>query len=331
MFLRTAVSWRSGVMRQSMPRPLVTGAAGFAGGHLLELLARDRVELVAWHRPGGRAAARRARRHDGRPVDLLDRTAVRAALARLAPVDGVSLRRRRPRRALVGAATESTLAVNVRGTHHLFEGLREARRRRPRPDPELGDGLRPVGRALREEHPLARPARTGSASSRRRLVGAENPGGPAGVHRARRSTTSVRGRIPSFVASGFARRIADIEAGRWPPEIAVGNLDARRDLTDVRDTVRAYRLILERGTAGRAVQRLHGPRGRRSAPCWTCCSHGRACRSQVTSIRRGTARTTCRWSSATRPDSARARLDAEHPPRTDAGRSAGVLARAARP
>jgi GDP-4-dehydro-6-deoxy-D-mannose reductase len=56
---------------------------------------------------------------------------------------------------------------------------------------------------------------------------------------------------PWFVASGFARRIADIEAGRWDAEISVGNLDARRDLTDVRDTVRAYRLIAERGTPGR--------------------------------------------------------------------------------
>ena len=52
---------------------------------------------------------------------------------------------------------------------------------------------------------------------------------------------------PHFAASGFARRIADIERGRWAPEISVGNLEARRDLTDVRDTVRAYQLILERG------------------------------------------------------------------------------------
>jgi GDP-4-dehydro-6-deoxy-D-mannose reductase len=55
---------------------------------------------------------------------------------------------------------------------------------------------------------------------------------------------------PHFSASGFARRIADIERGRWAPTIAVGNLSARRDLTDVRDTVRAYRLIAERASHG---------------------------------------------------------------------------------
>jgi GDP-4-dehydro-6-deoxy-D-mannose reductase len=56
---------------------------------------------------------------------------------------------------------------------------------------------------------------------------------------------------PSFVSAAFARQIARIEAGLVEPEIHVGNLEALRDLTDVRDTVRAYRLIVERGVAGR--------------------------------------------------------------------------------
>lgn len=55
----------------------------------------------------------------------------------------------------------------------------------------------------------------------------------------------------TFVTSAFARQIAEIEAGGHAPEIAVGNLEPRRDLTDVRDTVRAYTLILDDGQAER--------------------------------------------------------------------------------
>jgi len=57
-------------------------------------------------------------------------------------------------------------------------------------------------------------------------------------------------RAPVFVCSDFAKQIAEIEKGRREPVICVGNLEAKRDFTDVRDMVRAYFLALEKGESG---------------------------------------------------------------------------------
>ena len=53
-----------------------------------------------------------------------------------------------------------------------------------------------------------------------------------------------------FVVSDFCRQVAEIELGRREPVMYVGNLSAKRDFTDVRDVVRAYSLLIERGQPG---------------------------------------------------------------------------------
>ena len=58
------------------------------------------------------------------------------------------------------------------------------------------------------------------------------------------------GQSPDFVASDFALQIAEIEAGFRPPVMQVGNLNAKRDFSDVRDIVRAYILLMQKGCAG---------------------------------------------------------------------------------
>jgi GDP-4-dehydro-6-deoxy-D-mannose reductase len=58
------------------------------------------------------------------------------------------------------------------------------------------------------------------------------------------------GQSDDFVASAFARQIAEIEAGQREPVVHVGNLEAERDFTDVRDIVRAYWMVLRHGEPG---------------------------------------------------------------------------------
>lgn len=60
------------------------------------------------------------------------------------------------------------------------------------------------------------------------------------------------GQRPDFAIASFARQIAAIEAGEQEPVLRVGNLDSARDITDVRDIVRGYRLLVAGGTPGEA-------------------------------------------------------------------------------
>jgi GDP-4-dehydro-6-deoxy-D-mannose reductase len=232
-----------------MPRPtLVTGAAGFAGSHLLELLAPQGFDIVAWHRPGGSPPAT-DNSIRWQAVDVLDRDGVRAAIQELQPAAVYHC----AGAAHVGEAwhaATTTLATNVLGTHHLIEALRDFT-----PDAHVLNTssalvYSPSAAPLDEQHTLGPASPYGLSKLAQEMVSGGNADGPF-VHVARPFNHFGPRQSPSFAGSGFARTIALIEAGRIRPEIQVGNLEPLRDLTDVRDTVRAYQLILERGTPGR--------------------------------------------------------------------------------
>jgi GDP-4-dehydro-6-deoxy-D-mannose reductase len=61
-----------------------------------------------------------------------------------------------------------------------------------------------------------------------------------------------------FVIPRLAEQVAEIEAGIRPPEMQLGNMAAQRDFTDVRDVVRAYRLLLQSGVAGQVYNVCNG-------------------------------------------------------------------------
>jgi GDP-4-dehydro-6-deoxy-D-mannose reductase len=234
---------------------LVTGAAGFAGSHLVDALVADDVAVVGWHRPGGPPGSQSSVRWV--PVDILDRDAVVRALRAAKPAVVFHC----AGTAHVGGSWRDSLTpleTNALGTHYLLDGLRHAGL-----SPRVvvtGSALvyRPSMAALAEDAPLGPSSPYGLSKLAQEMaaLGAARDGLPVVV--ARPFNHAGPRQDPSYATASFARQIALAEAGRGPQTIVVGNLDARRDLTDVRDTVCAYRALAERGTPGHVYNVCRG-------------------------------------------------------------------------
>jgi GDP-4-dehydro-6-deoxy-D-mannose reductase len=228
---------------------LITGANGFAGRHLLAHLA-GRQRLVAWHRPG-EGPIDTTVDAAWREVDVTDRDAVRRAVERDAPIRIYHL----------AGATEVDaswtnavphLQTNALGTCHLLETVRELVPRCRVLVSTSAQVYQASDDPIDEEAPLVPPSPYGLsklAQDQIALRSAHDEGLDVVV--ARPFNHTGPGQRAAFAVPGFARQIARVEAGLDPPMLRVGNLDARRDLTDVRDVVDAYELLAEGAPAGR--------------------------------------------------------------------------------
>jgi GDP-4-dehydro-6-deoxy-D-mannose reductase len=226
---------------------LVTGASGFAGSHLVEHLALEH-DLVAWTRSAPPTVVASLGRWQ--TVDLLDRNRVRAAIADLRP-SAIYHCAGMPHVAQSWHDTTLALEGNVLATEHLLDAVRRA-----------GLSCRvlitgsaaiyaPSAEPITESHPIAPAspyALSKLAQEQLALRAVQEDGIDVVIARAFNHTGPRQ--TPAFVAPSIARQVAMIERGRLEPVIRVGNLDARRDLADVRDVIRAYVAIMRSGTRG---------------------------------------------------------------------------------
>jgi GDP-4-dehydro-6-deoxy-D-mannose reductase len=208
----------------------VSGARGFVGSWLVPRLEASGHVVVAVDRE----------------VDATDAAAVAASIASSRPDALVHLAGLASVAASLGDPA-ATARVNTLGALHL---LRSVQRHAPMARVLLvgsGEvyGASEDGAAFDESAAL-RPgspyARSKAAADR---LGAAFAARGLDVIRARPFNHTGPGQSDAFVASSFARQLAEIEAGRREPELRVGNLEAVRDFLDVRDVVDAYERLLD--------------------------------------------------------------------------------------
>ena len=228
---------------------LVTGAAGFVGSHLIELLEQDSAQIIALLRPGTEplVSGTRVIWHG---VELNDRESVAAAIKAFEPTEIYHLAGV-PHVGDSWAHVHETFAGNVLGTHHLFGALRRLQLKPRVLVTSTAFVYEPQNRAITEGDNIRPNSPYGTSKLAQEMVAVrawEDDGIPALVAR---SFNHVGPRqSPSFVASSIAKQIAEIEAGRRPARLQMGNMESQRDIMDVRDTVRAYRAMMKSATPG---------------------------------------------------------------------------------
>ena len=235
---------------------LITGITGFAGSHLAEyLLSRGDCEVHGTMRWRSRTEniTQLGDRITTHICDIRDATAMYELIRDLKP-DRIYHLAAQSFVPMSWVAPAETITTNVIGQTNIFEAIRAVgcptRVQLACSSEEYGMVL-PEEAPIKETNPL-RPLSTYAVSKVAQDLMGYQYHQSYGMHIVRtrgfNHTGPRRGEV--FVTSNFAKQIVEVERGRQSPVIHVGNLNAVRDFTDVRDTVVGYYLAIEKGKPG---------------------------------------------------------------------------------
>jgi GDP-4-dehydro-6-deoxy-D-mannose reductase len=223
---------------------LITGGTGFVGNHLIAHL-KDGNSRIAVLSSGGSSV--RVPGVNYYEADICDASVVQSIVQEVSPekifhlagISDVASSWKDPR---------LTFEVNVRGTLNLFEAAMSL----PQPPHILNVSTAQVyasaSGVLSEDNRTApdNPYAASKAMAELLMVPYRKCAA-GGIVTARAFNHTGPGQSDKFVLPSIARQFAEIQAGERPPKLTVGNIDVERDFTDVRDVVRAYSLLLEKG------------------------------------------------------------------------------------
>ncbi len=243
---------------------LITGITGFAGSHLADYcLSRGGMDvygIIRW-RSRTENVEHLMDRVSLLECDLRDATSTRDVIEEIRP-DFIFHLAAQSFVPTSWRAPSECLVTNVIGQLNIFEAMRKinlkARIQIACSSEEYGlthDEELPIT----EDQPLRPLSPYGVSKVGQDLLGFQYfMSYKMDVVRTRGFNHTGPRRAPVFVVSDFAKQIADIERGLKDPVVRVGNLEAERDFTDVRDVVRGYFLALEKGRSGEAYNICSG-------------------------------------------------------------------------
>jgi GDP-4-dehydro-6-deoxy-D-mannose reductase len=238
-------------------RVLITGITGFAGSHLAEYILANHTDTQVFGTVRWRSRMDNIVQIQDKirliEADLKDMVSLRAALAESKP-DRIFHLAAQSFVPTSWTCPAETFAINAIGEINLFEAVRALDLK---PRIQIAGSSEEYGQVFSNEIPMKetnpfRPLSPYAVSKVAQDLLAFQYFKSYGLRTVRtrgfNHTGPRRGDV--FVTSSFAKQIAEIEKKKRPPVISVGNLEAKRDFTDVRDMVRAYWLALEKGVEG---------------------------------------------------------------------------------
>lgn len=239
----------------SKKRALITGVTGFAGSHLAEYLVKENIEvygILRWRSKDNNIEKVRTKIRL-EEADLLDAHSLYSVVEKIRP-DFIFHLAAQSYVVSSWASPVNTLEVNIIGSANLFEAVRKAKLAT---SIQIACSSEEYGMVFPNEVPIKetnqlRPLSPYAVSKiAMDYLGyqyCKSYGLRVIRTRGFNHTGPRRGEV--FAESTFAKQIAEIEKGKREPVVLVGNLDAKRDYTDVRDMVRGYYLAALKGEPG---------------------------------------------------------------------------------
>lgn len=235
----------------SEKKVLIIGAAGFVGNHLIDFILKNRKDWKV-------TATKMPKEQINKPVDVkdLDITVpeqIDSLLAEVQP-DYIFHLAAQSSVALSWKNPKLTVNINIIGSINMLDAVRKMEKQ-PR-ILLIGSGEE-YGHVKENEIPIQEDNNTRPGNIYAVTKVCQNMIGHLYAEAYGMQVMSTRSfnhtgpnQAPQFVVPDFCHQVAEIEAGKQEPVIRVGNLSAKRDFTDVRDVVRAYCLLMEKGQAG---------------------------------------------------------------------------------